>query len=451
MQYITVLDYILLPIYIAFFYWRVRKIGNKPESAGLKKYLFIAFALRMLGTVAYSMLIQYYYGYGDSFTYFEGSNFFTEQIANAPGNFSYLFSSFKETAAWYDGIAAENTGYFMNPSNNLVMRISAILSYVCFNKFLIIALFFGYFSFLGQWKLFLVFDDINKHKNRKLLALVILCTPSIWFWSSGLLKDSICLGSMGYIVHIVYKMVVKKKFALADLFALLVLLYVVFTIKSYITSIFLAGGVIMVISEFFISIKNKLIRATLLFMAIILSVIVLYYGDFSEQINEGTEKAVEQIKEFQQSYVTIAEKSESSKAAFAMGEFDPSINSLILKSPLVIFTCLFRPFPWESEKLIIFFASIESMLLLLATLFVMIKLGVVHFFTSIFNTPHLLFCFTISILFSLVIGFTTFNFGTMIRYKVIFLPFYYFLLVNMYSNYRQSRIQQTGNMKSTVI
>ena len=124
-----------------------------------------------------------------------------------------------------------------------------------------------------------------------------------------------------------------------------------------------------------------------------------------------------------------------------MGELDGSFNNLILKSPLVIFTCLFRPFLWESKKLIILFTSLESTLLLLSTLFVMIRMGIIHFFLVIFRKPYLLFCFSISIIFALVIGFTTFNFGTMIRYKIIFLPFYYFLLVHLYSTYIASKKQ----------
>ncbi|MEO7044609.1 MAG: hypothetical protein ABI091_04830, partial [Ferruginibacter sp.] len=114
----------------------------------------------------------------------------------------------------------------------------------------------------------------------------------------------------------------------------------------------------------------------------------------------------------------------------------PSLSSLILKSPYVVFSCMFRPFLWESRKVIILFTSLETTLALVLTIFVMFKVKIFNFFRVILTTPYLLFCFTISILFALIIGFTTFNFGTMIRYKIIFLPFYYFMLVNIYSNFR---------------
>jgi hypothetical protein len=274
-----------------------------------------------------------------------------------------------------------------------------------------------------------------------LLGLAVLCAPSIWFWSSGLLKDSICIGAAGYIIHILYNFFIKKKFSFASLLGLLFLAFLVFIIKIYIFLIFLAGLAIMGIAIFFKSISNAILRISLILVTVLLISVVLYQIDFSDLITDTTEKAVEQIQDFQHSYETIGDRTEDSKANFDMGEFDGSLNSIILKSPLAIFTTLFRPLPWESRKVIIFLASIESALLFLWTLFVMIRLGILRFFWLIFTTPRLLFCFTISILFALVIGFTTFNFGTMIRYKVIFMPFYFFLLVNLYNQRRVKPVE----------
>jgi len=436
MQHIFILDYFLLPLYFAFFIWRVRIMAKKPEASELKKYLFIAFALRMFGSVAYSMVIEYYYGYGDSFTFYDGGTFFTELISKSPSNIYYLFAPFKETSELYNSSTVAS-GYFDTPSNNMVMRISGILSYLSFNKYLIIGLFFGFFSLAGQWKLFLVFDDINNHRNRNLLALGILFSPSIWFWGSGLNKDSICLGSLGFIIHIFYQFFIKKKFSLLNAISLVLLIYLVTIIKFYITVIIAIGIAVMIFSLFLQSIKNVVLRVSMILFSILIIGIILYNSDFSTVISEMAEESTTQIKAFQENYQLLQDTDDRSKAGFDLGEMDPSFTSLLLKSPWVVFTCLFRPFLWESKKVIIFFTSLESTLLLICTLFVMIKLGIIHFFRTILTTPYLLFCFTISILFALIIGFTTFNFGTMIRYKIIFLPFYYFLLINLYCNYKR--------------
>lgn len=437
MQNITLVDYILLPLYLGLFYWRIRKMAGNYDSADLKKFLMVAFGLRMLGSVGYSMLVQYYYGYGDSFTFYTGGKFFTEQISKDFSSIKYLFSSYSEVSDWYNSVEGDigMSGYINNPSGSMVMKISAILSFLSFGKYLIISIFFGLFSFLGQWKLFMVFDDINKNKNRKLLAYAILYTPSIWFWGSGLLKDSLCLGALGFVIHILYKFFIRRKFSFFDLVLLFFFTFILTTIKSYITAIITVGLMVMIFSIFLRSIKSRMLRMLLLVVAIGMSGLLIYVSDFSAEINDMAEESVAQIQEFQQNYQVLQDSDENSKAGFGLGELDPSLSSLVLKSPAVIFTCLFRPFLWESKKVIILFTSLESTLLLLCTLYIMMKMGILTFFRTVFRNPHLLFCFTISMLFALIIGFTTFNFGTMIRYKIIFLPFYYFLLVNLYSNF----------------
>ncbi len=442
-MHITVFDYILLPLYIVFFYWRAKKMSARLQTADLKKYLFIALTFRMLGAFAYSMLIEYYYGYGDSFSFFFGGKVFTEHISKYPSDFTLLFSSFKENAEWHNVLQSDDSSFFETAPNNLMSRISAILSYLSFGKYLIIAMFCGFFSFLGQWKLFLVFDEINQHRNRKLLAIAVLCMPSIWFWSSGLLKDTICLGAMGFIVHILYKFFIKKSFSISNLLLLLFLVYIVYIIKSYILAVFLMGIILMGLSSMITSIKSFIVRLGLIFLSFLAIMVVLYQINFANQLSNITEVAFVQIKGFQNSYEYASDQEENnSKAGFGLGLGDmsnPSINTLILKSPLAVITCLYRPFPWESRKVIIFFASLEAILSLLATLFVIMRLGFIRFVRTILNKPFLLFCFTISILFALLIGFTTFNFGTMIRYKVIFVPFFYFLLVSLYSEYKVSK------------
>ncbi len=411
-------------------------MSGKLESADLKKIIVYALAFRMLGSVGYSMLVQYYYGYGDSFTYFGGSRFITEQINKDLSNIRYLFASYTEVYEWYNNVEGDigMSGYINNPSGSLVMKITAGLSYLSFGKYLIISLFFGFFSFAGQWRLFQVLDEINLHRNRKLLAIALLYSPSIWFWGSGLLKDSICIGAAGFCIHILYKFMVKRKFSFRDFFFLVFLVFIVTIIKSYITTILMMGFAVMIFSIFLKSIKNKLTRAVLLVTALLLTGILIYAGDFTEQINDMAEESVAQIQEFQQNYKVLQDSDENSKAGFGLGDLDPSLSSLVLKSPAVIFTTLFRPFLWESRKVIILFTSLESTLLLLATLYIIFRLGLITFFRTIFKTPPLLFCFVVSMLFSLIIGFTTFNFGTMIRYKIIMLPFYYFLLVYLYSH-----------------
>ena len=55
MQYITIFDYLLLPVYLFIFYIIVKKISVKYPDAELRKYFFVSFYLHMFGAVAYAL------------------------------------------------------------------------------------------------------------------------------------------------------------------------------------------------------------------------------------------------------------------------------------------------------------------------------------------------------------------------------------------------------------
>ena len=435
MQHITIIDYLLLPVYLYVFYIIVRKRSVKYTDAELRKIFLTAFFLRMFGSVAYSMMVQYYYGYGDSFTYYMGSNFLRDQLLQDANNIKYFFAPAGEVKKWFDSEIGDDSyaGYLNTESNLYVMKISAIVSFLAFNKFLIISVIFGFFSFAGQWRLFQVFNDINKGQQQKILAWAVLYTPSIWFWGSGLMKESICLGGIGFIIHFLYKIFVKKKFVLRDVLVLVFLVYLVGNIKSYIIIILAISFATLVFFNFIASVKNFVFKSMLLLAFLFASIVVAYNLNFTDQLEILADESRAQIQAFQHNYEVTQLVDETSRAAVKVQEFDASPSGLLLHSPVAIFTTLFRPFIWESRKIIILFTSLESMLLLLTTLYLLFKLRFFGFFKAIFSNPYLLFCFVLSILFALIIGFTTYNFGTMVRYKIMLLPFYYFMLVQLYT------------------
>ncbi|HQW84202.1 MAG TPA: hypothetical protein PK987_07075 [Ferruginibacter sp.] len=436
MQNISIIDYILLPIYLYIFYLIVRKRSVKYTDAWLRKALITAFFLRMLGSVGYSLMVQYYYGYGDAFTFYYGSNFFRGQILENPGNIKYLFSNAKEFMAWFNVEVGDinYAGYFGTGSNLFIMKIATLVSFFSFNSFLVISLFFGLFSFAGQWKMFTVFNEINIQKHQRLLAWAVLYTPSIWFWGSGLMKDSICLGCMGFIIYFLYKIFVKKQARLKDLVLLFFLLFVVMQIKSYIIIILGIALVTIIFANLIASIKNFVIRAFVLMIFLFSMAITAFFTNFNAQVQSFAEEYILQIDNLHKSYEELQNAVENSEGGIVSINTNITLQGIILQSPWAIFSCLYRPFIWESRKIIILLTSLESMLLFFSTLFVIFRTGFFKAFKLLITDRYILFSFIAATLFALLIGLTTFNFGTMIRYKIILLPFYYFLLVRLYCN-----------------
>lgn len=395
----------------------------------------------MFGAVAYAMMVQYYYGYGDSFIFYYGSDYLSTHVAQDPGNIQYFFKPATEVKAWYDAEVGDLTyaGYFGIDSNLFVMKVSAVLSVFCFNKYLIITLFFGFFSFAGLWRLFLVFKDINKNREVKILAWMILFIPSVWFWGSGLIKDPICMGSMGFIIYYLYNIFIKKDFSITGIIVLVVLVYVVNVVKSYIIIGLVIGLTVFIFYKLVTPFKNPVVRAFITSAFLFGVLVVAFVTNVSDQLQLFAEESMVQVNSYQRVYDVVQNEDEQSRAGISIKDVDLSIQGMIVQSPIKIFTCLFRPFIWESRKVFILLSALESLLLLLSTVYIMVKMKFYRFFIEIFNNPFVLVSFVMSIFFALIIGFTTYNFGTMARYKIILIPFYLFTLVNLYSTLQDKK------------
>lgn len=432
MQAITLYDYFLLPFYLVIFYFIVRKRARKYTGTPLKHFFILAFWLHMLGAFVFSMLMWYYYGYGDTFGYYQGGDFIRQEIIKDISSIKYLFYSGQDlyTTALSLGYADRIPLTMHNDGNAMVMKASAILSFLSFNQYLIISLFFAFFAFMGTWKLFYVMQEINGSLHLRLMGYATIATPSLWLWGSGLSKEPLCIGSLGIGVYLIYKMFIKKQFSFRNLLLLLLLFYLITVVKGYITVLFVGSIVIVILYRSAMTIKNIVFRIATILVFILSVFFSLLLIDTDKYINEMILYSYNQIENFRIGYDSV-EGLDGSKATFSIGDLNPTLSSLIFKSPAVIFSCLFRPFLWESRKIIILFAGLEAFVIFLATLYILIRTKFLGFFYYIFNDPFRLFCFIYSMLFALLIGYTTFNFGTMVRYKVLFLPFYLFLLINI--------------------
>ena len=92
---------------------------------------------------------------------------------------------------------------------------------------------------------------------------------------------------------------------------------------------------------------------------------------------------------------------------------------LIKVFPKAINVALFRPYVWEIRKPILLAAALEGVITLYLTVTLLFKAGFVRFFKLITDNPEVQFCLVFSIIFAFAVGFTSFNFGALARYKIL--------------------------------
>ena len=335
-----------------------------------------------------------------------------------------------------------NTGYFNSESNYFVTRLVTILSFFSFFSYTVINLFFSMISFSGVWCLYKFFYRQYPNLHKK-LAIAILYLPTFVFWSSGILKDPLCTGMLGWMTYSIYCAFYKKEAVIKNILIAVVSGYILAIIKSYILVSYLPLFILYLIIIHFKRIKRLSVKIAFFLFILLIGVLgfVLVADRFQEEMGSlAVDKLTESVKSTQTNYINMADFAESS---FSLGvEFDGSNSSFLKMAPAAITATLFRPYLWESKKLSTLLSSLESLALMLFTIYVFLKAGPVKFIMSFFRDPMVLFCFLFSILFALFVGATTLNFGTLVRYKIPCIPFYIIALVLIYEATNKKKVKK---------
>ncbi|MBL0130309.1 MAG: hypothetical protein IPP43_03595 [Chitinophagaceae bacterium] len=139
---------------------------------------------------------------------------------------------------------------------------------------------FAFFALGGTIRLFKTFYHFYPKLYRE-LALACLFLPSVCYWSSGLLKDPICLGAVGYITYAFLNLFVKKEKYLISIAWIVACGFLLYIIKIYILLVLVLSLLIWQFAEFNKLIENKSLRSIFSIMtfagSIMISILMLNY------------------------------------------------------------------------------------------------------------------------------------------------------------------------------
>ena len=230
-------DIILFPLYVLLFSLLFAARRKRITDPVLKKYHRIGFWIKILSTLAF-IIFSVYISRGDStYLYYpEGINI-TKLILKDFTNIKLLFISGKDFD--YNLLADTfNKGYFDSESNYFITKMVTVLSFFSFGSYSVITLIFSMISFSGVWRLYKFFYEQYPHLHKQ-LAIAILFLPTFVFWSSGILKDPICTGMIGWLTYAIYKVLVKKEALVKNFIIILISGYILALVKTYILASYL--------------------------------------------------------------------------------------------------------------------------------------------------------------------------------------------------------------------
>ncbi len=429
-------DYLLFPLYFLLLFAIVTQWSKKLDTQILRKYFVNMFLIHCVGAFLHTMVVVYYYGSGDFLGYMQGGEFIKESVLHS-GHFLKTFFLSGSEISELPGSEALSPYVFnsLSTSSSLAaMKFSAVFSILSFSHLLINALFCGFISFIGLWKLFRVFDEISLHKFQKPLALLMIYTPTIWFWGSGMGKDSLSIGLLGILVSSLYQIFRRRK-VLSNLFLLSITIMLLLNLKGALLGLVCAGacGYIGV----YVLNRTKNIFGRMVLFVLFIAGFTVFFINSLKTISDSLEEVQSMVES---NIAAYSIESEGSEGSFEPPQFTFTPAGIAAAVPITVFSTLFRPFVWEARKPIMALSALESLLMLCSFFYVVLKGGLLQFIKTVFTQPAVMFSLIFSILLAMIIGFTTFNLGTLVRYRLPLLPFYLFMILAINERSKEKRI-----------
>lgn len=424
MNVVSYFDFIVsFFLFVIFYFYASSRKNLHIENEPYYKYFVSGLFFKILGGFGLCMVYLFYYDGGDTLAYFHDNTCIARLFLQDPIA-ALQFTFFSPDDQLYNTFD-NDTGYpyfFFDGHAVYVVKITWMLSLITFNSYIGQTMILSFLSFLASWRLYKMFIA-EFPMLQKGMAYAILFVPSVIFWGSGLLKDTITLAALALFTSSFYEIIKKKSKYFLNITIIILASWAMIKIKPYIF-IALLPGVSVWFSRYKLEkMKNKLIRSVVTPLLLLITILFafLFLGNMSESLGEYSistvvDRAIVSQQELKQDYYH--------GSAFDIGEIDPSLIGILKKAPVAITAALFRPFLWESYNPAMIVSGIENFIILAFTLYLLFKLRVYNLFKLVFKHSILFFSVSFSLFFAFSVGLSTSNFGALVRYKIPAIPFF---------------------------
>jgi hypothetical protein len=399
----------------------------------------------MFAGIAFALFHTYYFTYGgDTKSYFHDmeviTNYFWDDPFAAMGylaeHFNYLTNEIKS-----------HTIFKWGTKEFFLIRFATIINILGLNSYWSTTILFSVFSYVGTWQLYLVFAKRYPMLWNQ-MAWAVLFLPSFVFWGSGIMKDTLGVGFLGVLLYAVNNIYENKKGTFWWLLLMTISAMVIFSVRAYILFGLIPAILIWVALGVKDKIRNPVMK--LIFMPIIL--VVMFFsviGSFAVLSNYNsrfsTDNVIGTAWSYQHwHYVEGQNTSEQHGrgSSYTLGDYDPTPIGVMKMFFPAVNVALFRPYFWEVKNPAMAILSIESFAFFLITIYIFLRVGPFVLIRAMTSDSFLLMSLIFSIFFSFAVGFSTWNFGALARYKIPALPFFAasLIILNYYASlYRKQR------------
>lgn len=450
-QSVELIDFIIGPVYLGIILFVGLRVSSGFRDSEDRFLFNLGLLSKLISSFAIGVVYWYYYQDGDTVYYYERMLRVSAELKNnIVLGCKLIFYGYPEKADELyfvmTSLRAHDTASYM------VVRIASVANIICFGIYTNVALLFSVFAFSGLWQLYRVACQALPEVSKRHLGIAVLLIPSVVFWGSGLLKDTLTLGGITWVIACFYRGIILRQKPILNILLILIIGYVVAIIKSYILVAFVPAAFFWYVAErrkVSVGERSSALTPILAGFSIVLSLFFLsQLGDVLGRYS--VENLQYEAEAMQQWHHQVEEVYDYEGSSYSLGNTDFSTIGLITKAPIALITTFFRPFPWEVRNPLMALSSLESLALF--------SIGFLMFFqpsrnrekNGLYQTfrryPILQFSLLFSIVFGFAVGFTAYNFGALVRYKIPCLPTLGIVLAALYSiRNRQEEIVTTSD------
>ena len=404
-------------IALLFFMFLIMKYADKKQ---LGRVIIPALLLKILSGLLVGVVFKFFYDGGDTYSYFEEGLRISDYIWQHPKDvFRVFYATDQIFDLWY-------LLHFQDQPRALFFsKIVAFFHLITHANYWLMSIYFSLISFVGA--LLLVNQLILKFSAIKTPAIVaFLYLPSVVFWSSGVLKESIAMFALYLMVAAMLAGLSNRNWKVwVWVLGFLLSGYLLWKLRYFylgaLLPLFVATLAALIFERHRHDIGLKKVSPLLIYFMI---VVAGFFAMSKMHYNLHQDHIIDVLY---QNYNLFAARSEPGSAV-VFENLRPEIGSFLIYAPKALFTGLFRPNIWEIYNWKQLPLTLENFALLILT--------IIAFYNMLKNKPHISYWGMSLVLYvgilSILLVYASPNFGSLIRYRTGYLSF--FVLMILYHN-----------------
>lgn len=394
----TVVVAIINLLAIGFLAWRRWRQFASHDTAAY----WLGFATRLAGGIALGLVYKYYYRDGsDTFTFFQDATQLARLFFEHPGQWLEVL------ATGVSPVPLET----VEPRSVFFVAIVSVVTIATACNYWVASMWFASYAFHCAYFCVRTLDNVLGRGGWAARA-ALLFFPSVVFWSSGIIKETLALGSIAIIASYFIMFLNGKKLFWWQIVFAVVHLFLLISLKYYWAAILIPSMVASLIIYWMRTYVVSFTATVAVWIAVYLGITVI--ATFTHP-NFYLARLVSVIVENHNQYMRISDPAN----VIRFIPLDGSWTNLLLNAPLAWWSAWFRPGLWEAHSWTGWLAAIENCVVFVLVVWRLryLRIPSQGFQLIVITT------LTYAIVLAVFLALSTPNFGTLSRYRVGFLPF----------------------------